>query len=250
MKFLKLFTLVITLILANCIVTNAEENSSTSLNVGADVMSRYIFRGVDYGNSASIQPTISLTTGSFEVGYWGAIATNSSYQEIDLYAKYSFGNLSVILTDYFVPSFVEGTPASDDTRYFVYDDKTTAHTLEGALAYNFGESFPLKVMAAVFFYGNDKRWGYDAEKDSNEETYYSTYIELGYGFTVGGNNLDIFLGLTPAAGAFGNDFGVVNLGVTGSKKLKITNEYELPVKSSVIYNPQLSAVNFVFGITL
>ncbi len=248
MKNFKILTLSIFLLMVSNLIA-AEEEGGVALNMGADLMSRYVFRGTDYGNSPSIQPSFNLNTGAFEIGCWGAIAFNSYYQEIDLYAKYSIGNFSVILTDYYIPSMT-GEPAAPDLRYFVYDDKTTAHTLEGAVAYQFPESFPLKVFASVFFYGNDKRWGYDPEKDIHEDTYYSSYIELGYPLEIAGNSIDIFLGLTPAADAFGTAFGVVNLGVTGSKKVKISNEFELPIKSSVIFNPQASKVYFLFGITI
>lgn len=226
-----------------------KSDDGVSVNVGADVMNRYIFRGTDYGNSPSIQPTFSISTGGFEIGYWGAISLTSYYQEIDLYAKYTIGGLSIIFTDYYIP-YITSDPASSDIRYFVFDDKKTAHTFEGALAYDFGEGFPLKIYASAFFYGNDKRWGYDEEKDKDEKTYFSTYLELGYPLISGNNNLDLFVGMTPSAGAFGNTMGVINLGFTGSKKVKMTNDFELPVKSSVVYNPQLSLVYFVFGITL
>ena len=131
MKKLRLLSIlfILTLNFSNTLSAN---ESGISLNVGADIMSRYIFRGTDYGDSPSIQPLVSLKCSNFEIGYWGAIATNSFYQEIDLYAKYSIGNLSFIFTDYYIPS-ITGTPASPDLRYFVFDDKTTAHTFEGAV---------------------------------------------------------------------------------------------------------------------
>ncbi len=223
--------------------------SGTTLNIGADLMSRYIFRGFDYGNSPSIQPTVSIKSGGLEVGYWGAIATNSFYQEIDLYAKYSIGNFAIIFTDYYIPSMT-GTPASPDTRFFTFDDKTTSHTFEAALQYTISEDIPLKLYAATFFYGNDKRWGFDAEKDSKEDTYFSTYIEASYSMKIGENNFDIFLGMTPSAGAFGNDLGVVNLGYTAYKTIKFSSEFEMPVKGSVIYNPQASAIHYIFGFSL
>ena len=187
--------------------------------------------------------------GSFEIGGWGAIATNSFYKEIDLYAKYTIKNFSIIFTDYYIPS-VNGTPSSPDTRYFTYDDEETAHSLEGSLMYKGGEKLPLWVMGGVFFYGNDKRWGYDAEKDSTNQTYYSTYLEAGYTFKIKENSADLFLGFTPAAGAYGNTIGVINMGVTGYRKIKITDDFELPVKASLIFNPQSSNVYFAFGITL
>lgn len=227
----------------------AKSESNVKLNVGADVMSRYIWRGTDFGDSPSIQPTLSLASGSFEIGGWGAIATNSFYKEIDLYAKYTIKNFSIIFTDYYIPS-VNGTPSSPDTRYFTYDDEETAHSLEGSLMYKGGEKLPLWVMGGVFFYGNDKRWGYDAEKDSTNQTYYSTYLEAGYTFKIKENSADLFLGFTPAAGAYGNTIGVINMGVTGYRKIKITDDFELPVKASLIFNPQSSNVYFAFGITL
>ncbi|MGE5424106.1 MAG: TorF family putative porin, partial [Syntrophothermus sp.] len=86
------------------------------LNVGADIVSRYIWRGCDYGNSPAVQPTLSLTAGNFEAGVWGSVAMFSFYKEVDLYAKYSLKGFSVSFTDYYIPS-TNGTPASPDTRY-------------------------------------------------------------------------------------------------------------------------------------
>jgi predicted GNAT superfamily acetyltransferase len=105
-------------------------------------------------------------------------------------------------------------------------------------------------MANVFFFGNDKRWGYDTQKDLNADTYYSAYLEAGYTFAVRENNIDVFAGFTPAAGAYGNTMGFVNVGLTGYRKIRITDQFELPVKASLVFNPQSSAVFATFGITL
>lgn len=234
---------------ADTVPEKAKSKSKIKLNVGADIMSRYIWRGTDYGHSPSIQPTLSLTAGGFEIGGWGAIATNSFYQEIDAYAKYTLKNFSLIVTDYYIPS-VTGVSSSPDSSYFNFADEETAHSLEGSLMYKGGEKLPLWIMGAVFFYGNDKRWGYDAAKDTTNQTYYSTYLEAGYTFNIKENSVDLFLGFTPAAGAYGNTMGVINMGVTGYRKIKITDDFELPVKASLIFNPQSSNVYFAFGITL
>lgn len=225
------------------------ETSSFKVNVGADIVSRYVWRGTDFGDSPSIQPTLSFSSSNFEIGCWSAIATNSFYREVDLYAKYTFKSVSVIFTDYYVPS-LNGTPASPDTRYFAYNNDSTAHTFEGSLLYKGNEKLPFWIMANVFFYGNDKRWGYDTQKDLNADTYYSAYFEAGYTFTVRENSVDVFAGFTPAAGAYGNTMGFVNMGLTGYRKIRITEQFELPVKASLIFNPQASAVFATFGITL
>jgi hypothetical protein len=230
-------------------INNDQSETSFKLNVGADIMSRYVWRGTDFGDSPAIQPTISFSNSFFEIGCWSSVATNSFYKEVDLYAKYTYKSLSFIFTDYFIPS-LNGTPSAPDTRYFTYNDDSTAHTFEASLLYKRSEKLPFWLMANVFLYGNDKRWGFDAQMDTDNETYYSTYLEAGYTFTVRENNIDLFAGFTPYAGAYGNTTGFVNLGLTGYRKIRITDHYELPVKASLICNPQASSVFATFGITL
>lgn len=225
------------------------EKPKLSLNLGADLVSRYVWRGTDFSDSPGIQPYLSVAAGGFELGCWSAVSATNSYKEVDMYAKYTIKNFSFLLTDYYIP-LVDTLDASPDTRYFIWDDKKTAHTLEGTFMYKGDEKFPLWVSANLFFYGNDKRWGYDVKKDTTDESYYSSYFEAGYTFNIQGSSLDAFMGFTPAEGAYGNTLGVVNMGFTGYRKVKITDDYELPLKASLIFNPQASAVFFVFGITL
>jgi hypothetical protein len=243
------------------------------LNVGADLMSRYIWRGMDYGNSPSIQPTLSFGLGNFELGYWGAIALTSNYQESDLYLKYSIKGFSVCLTDYYIPALATNL---NDTRYsfckspseIEFDTtsgvnltKFTSHSIEATLQYKGPEKFPISVLVGTYIYGNDK-----TSEDSvftetkllqsvNFKNRYSTYIELGYSFAIKEYNFDAFVGATPFSGvystpAYDGGFAVVNMGITGYRKIPITEKFELPVKASVIFNPQASSFHFVFGLTL
>ena len=59
--------------------------SKWSLNMGADLMSRYVWRGTDYGDSPSIQPYLSLAYKNFEIGCWNSFSATNKYREIDLY---------------------------------------------------------------------------------------------------------------------------------------------------------------------
>ncbi len=223
--------------------------SKIKLNVSADIMSRYIWRGTDFGNSPAIQPTISLAISNFEIGCWSSLSTNSFYKEVDLYAKYTIGKVALQFTDYYVPS-LNGTPASPDTRYFVYSDKKTSHSFEGSLGFKGGDKFPLSVSGNIYLYGNDKRWGYEAKKDTAELSYYSSYFEVGYTFPFSASSMDAFVGITPTAGAYGDSFGIVNAGITVNRKIKMSNDFELPIKASLIFNPQSSMVFVAFGMTL
>jgi len=230
----------------------AESDTSKSqlkLNIAADIVSSYVWRGTDYGNSPAIQPTLSLVYKNFEAGCWGSIASNGFYKEIDLFAKYTYKKFALTFTDYYVPS-VNGTPSSADPRFFTYKDKTTAHSFEASLLFKGGEKFPLWLLGGVYFYGNDKRWGYDAQKDFDEKTYYSSYFEAGYTFAVKENSIDIVMGITPSAGAYGNKSGLVNMGISGCRKIKISESFELPLKASLYFNPQSSSAFFILGITL
>ncbi len=227
------------------------QESNVKLNVAADIVSRYVWRGLDYGASPNIQPTLSLTAGNFEIGYWGAISTLGTYSEVDLYAKYTVGRVSLGVTDYFFP--IDGIAGGDSQKYFNFENATTGHLVEAFGQYKGAESFPISLLASVMVYGNDKNFAEPSISATNDTTFsnnYSAYVELGYSFSIKGQALDAFVGFTPDAGLYGSEAGVVNAGLSTSKKIAITQSFELPVKASVITNPLTQNIYFVLGITL
>jgi hypothetical protein len=219
----------------------------SSVTLSADVMSRYVWRGADFGASPSVQPTLYYNCGGwFELGVWGAYSLKGVYSETDPYLKLTYKYFSLILSDYFSYS----DTLTNKPAYFDFGKKTTNHILEASLLFKGPEKFPLSILAGTYFYGNDRNLGYDAVKDSSLENYYSTYIELTYSFKCAHSNFDFFLGLTPQAGVYGNTFGVINTGINAYKKIKLTPTFELPLKASLIFNPQAERVFFVVGFTL
>jgi hypothetical protein len=227
---------------------NAQE-----LSGGADIMSRYVWRGRDFGNSPSIQPCIEFSVAGFTLGTWGAFSTNSNnFQEHDIYLSYSFLDMfSIGVTDYFFPAF----PLDHfgyKNKYFDYAEETTNHYIEANLSFGGTESFPVSLSANMFFYGADAKPALDPQ--TNEEVrgdqYYSTYLEVGYSGELSEANYDLFLGVTTGEGLYGTTFGVVNLGITVNKDVKITDDFSLPVQASFITNPQDENIYFVFGISL
>lgn len=219
------------------------------LNISSDFVSRYVWRGSDFDNSPAVQPTLSLSGSHLEIGAWGSVAVSNSFREVDLFAKYTIKSVTLILTDYYIPK-CNGVPTSPDSRYFMYADKKTAHFIEASVLYKAAGNFPVWLLGGVFLYGNDKRWGYDATRDSLANSYYSTYIEAGYTFNIQKNSVDVFAGVTPWAGAYGKSAGLVNIGLTGSRKIKISDDFEIPVKASLIFNPLASQAFLVFGFTI
>ena len=64
-------TLLSTLALAVIVATAAPVQGQTA-SLGADMVSRYVWRGADFGESMSVQPALTLGFGGLEVGAWGS----------------------------------------------------------------------------------------------------------------------------------------------------------------------------------
>jgi hypothetical protein len=242
--------------------------SKIKTDFSADLYSRYIWRGLQYGGtSPSIQPGVSVSKGNLEFGIWGAYSIGgvNSDEEVDLYLSYTFLNdmFTTTVTDYFFPSEVT------DYNYFDYGKNTTGHVYEAVLNFNGTDNIPLTFLASINFYGADAaRINNDASSaDFNTKTgiLYSNYFELGYskelrneigfsafaGFTLTKTmSADTLTGYVGESGYYGGgNAGFINLGVTFTKALKINDNFALPLTSSLILNPRDKKIYFVFGLT-
>lgn len=234
--------------------TPETKSSNLNLNIGADLVSRYVWRGTDFGRSPSIQPSIELQVGSFAIGYWGAFSTSqlvsgsfASTQETDLYLSYTFKDVvSLTLTDYFFPN-----DTLINNKYYEFNENKTGHLVEAAISFNGTDKIPFTLLVATNIWGADKR-------KANGKKFYSTYVELGYSTTILENiALNSFVGFNVIApdldkgesGFYGDYMGVVNLGITGSKEIKVSDSFSIPVSVSVITNPQTENLFMVLGIS-
>ncbi|HEX7411176.1 MAG TPA: TorF family putative porin [Bacteroidales bacterium] len=226
-----------------------EKTSKGKLDISADLKSRYIWRGLNLGGSSpSIQPGMEYNRGNFTVGAWGAYSFSNTTiaQEADLYLSWSIADkVSFTVTDYFLPK--------EDTlnNYFNYTRDKTNHLFELSAKFLGTEQLPLSLLIAINVHGADA-------KKSNGDIQYSTYIELGYSFKINETGCSAFIGFTPnnpdgakgETGFYGPGAGVINLGLTATKEIKITDSFSLPVNASLITNPQTENIFLVFGISL
>lgn len=205
-----------------------------SINVGADLVSSYIWRGIAQGsNEPNIQPSISYTNNKISIGTWGSGNFSGSLKEIDFFATYAISNkLSITITDYnwtFSKSF------------FDYSKKTD-HIYEASITYTGGSSFPVNISCNTMFAGSDK--------DEDGDNAYSTYLELGYPLF---KNARIFCGASlsesPAV-YYTKSFGIINTGIKVSKNIEITNKFSLPLYGIAGFNPNAGKAFLVAGITL
>jgi hypothetical protein len=242
--------LVVSIFLFSTKTSVSQDKPDFAVKASAELVNSYIWRGVpcySYNNEQPVlapnfQPTLGFQYGGFEVGAWGSTDFTGSYKEMDLYALYTHKGLTATFTDYYWDLGWLSKP------YFSYNNETTSHILEGALTYK-GTKIPFSLTVATMFYGADKKY-----EDSTKNNY-STYIEAGYTVKVKDYSFDTFIGMTPGDGLYGDGYGnvtgfaAVNIGVTGYKKIQLSEKYSTTLRSSLIFNPQQDKAYLVFGIT-
>jgi len=58
------------------------------------------------------------------------------------------------------------------------------------------------------------------------------------------------VGGTPAEGAYSDGANIVNIGLSASRDIKISNQLSIPAFAKVVMNPYADKVYFVFGVSL
>ncbi len=229
MKHLRHSLLLGTLLLAAMV--RAQE-----VQLSAEVVSRYIWRGTDFGESMSVQPGLSLSVGALTVGTWASYAISApgaGANEHDLYLILSFGAVSVGVTDYYFPA--PGGP-----KFFDFDDNGEgAHYLEPFLQINGPETASFSLFAGFFAYNDPDN---------------SIYLEGQFPFAVNGVEMGLTVGVVAGESGFYNTGGValVNLGLSASRTIQITESFGLPVFVQYILNPnpRVERSYLVFGFSL
>ncbi|MDR1809039.1 MAG: hypothetical protein LBR34_01360 [Prevotella sp.] len=222
--------------------TGATAQDEVEVSAGADLVSSYVWRGVDCG-SAAFQPSLGVSYKGLSLTAWGSTDFNSLAKEFDFTLGYAITEgLSVSLTDYSFPG-AGGTELDPLTGeeiydYFDYD----GHQVELGIAYSVGN---FSLAWNTFIYGDDKKL------DDPDKQNYTSYFEAGYSLPVGDTTLDFAVGLSPwESGVYGNDgFALTNLSIKGSKEIKITDSFSLPAFTQIVINPELKNAHFVFGLS-
>jgi hypothetical protein len=261
-KLLPTFLLLI-LFVTGSAFSQETNKTSADFQIGADVMSRYIWRGLNLGGeSPSIQPTLKLNVGNenhlFSVGGWGAFTFSpTSNQEVDLIASYTYkGFMTLMVTDYFFP----GLNSGPKDEYFCYTKDSTGHVFEAALSFNGTAKIPFTLMVATNFYGNDSRKMTSVNDTvfAEDGIQYSTYIEAGFKKNIKGFDFNAFLGGTinsPDTGLNETGYyantkaGITNVGIKVARAIPVTEKYSLPLQVAMIANPMQNKFYIVFGIT-
>lgn len=230
MKFLLIVTILFLFTYFGYSQNNDNDSVKWDYSVSADLVSRYVWRGTDYGNSPAIQPTLELSYKNISAGAWGSFTFNSlPIQETDLYLSASIWKFKFTCWDYFFMNM-------DTVRnsYYQYSDNKTGHDFSMDMEFFLSEKIPLKILASYNFYGAD--------------TLHSSYFEASYKLNKK-IPVELFVGYTPSKGWYGNGPGVVNAGIGMEKEIKISETFSLPFFCKLIFNPQKENIHLVAGMT-
>ena len=229
--------LIITAILFAAAVT-AKAQDTLETTIGTDLVSQYVWRGQDLGG-VSVQPTLGLGYKGLSLSAWGSagLSNPADTREFDLTLAYTIGGFNIGVTDYWFNAGLDPL-----NRYFAYAADCTNHVFEANVGYDFGFA---SLQWYTNFAGNDGLT--PAEKRA-----YSSYVEVNVPFVLGGVDWTATAGAVPFATDFYGveGFGVVNVALTASKDIRITDSFSIPVFAQVAANPYSRNAFFVFGITL
>ena len=200
------------------LILSATVPVQAEVGLGADVVSRYIFRGTDFGNAATIQPSLSYSHGSLEIGAWSSWAiTGGAANENDLYATYSNGPIAVTVTDYYFPTAV-------GAEFLNFDADGGSHTLE--------------IMGTVDLEAVSVTGAVNVHGDDDDSIYLEVALPLSGEWSEGA---DVSVAVGAGNGVYtgaDTDFALVVLSVTASK-----DSYS----ASYILNPDSELTFLVFG---
>ena len=156
------------------------------------------------------------------MGSVGFKVTSLINGDADLYISYSLGDLSAGLTSYYYPG-------SNWTE-------VESQAYEVNLGYSLGS-----ISLGANYILNEDETGEGAGHAGGD-----MYFELGYS----GSAADIFIGAGDGWHSGKGDFGLVNIGVTKSKDIIITESFSIPLTGAVIYNPDSEQLYILAGISL
>ena len=216
----------------------------SKLAIAVDVVYPYLWRGIKYyGDRIAFQPYLSYAfTDKLTVGVWAT--TNFSdgrkaYNEFDWNISYQISPVvKVMLSDYYWPATKKNIDWSRSS-YFDYSDGSV-QSLDLSVLLDFTEKgVPLDFQWNTFLAGND----YKDVLDENDEVVdrkkaYSSYAEIGYKYNIKAVDVEAraFVGAAVINGGYyGADangksgFSFSNVGVSLTKAIKISKNYDLPV---------------------
>ena len=211
-----------------------EKNNPFSASI--ELTTKYMWRGLEYGTSPAVFPSLNYSTSGFNAFVMGAYTWDGSHQEVDLGLSYTHKSFTLGAVDYYYPSSV-----GENDNYFNFKNRDTGHSVETYLTIA-PDKTPVYLTLSTFVYGADKKL--------NGSQAYSSYAEIGYTHTFNDdNNLSLALGAALNKSFYTDyekGFNIVNIAVKYATAFEL-GKFKLPVSASYIINPYREKSYFTFS---
>lgn len=228
--------ILLSLILISTFGQNTKECAKSPFNASIELTTKYMWRGLEYGTSPAVLPSLNFSSGGFNAFVMGAYTWDGSHQEVDLGFNYNLKALTFGVLDYYYPSNV-----GENDNYFNLKNRNTGHSVETYLTIA-SEKSPAYVTISTFIFGNDKKF--------NGCQAYSSYAEIGYTHTFNDNkNISLAIGAALNKSFYTDyekGFNIVNIAIKYVTALKFGN-FQFPISTSYIINPYREKSYFTFS---
>ncbi|MCF0191644.1 MAG: hypothetical protein HUJ96_10330 [Marinilabiliaceae bacterium] len=206
--------------------------SGFEAGIGADLVSRFVWRGMDQESGVSLQPSMSFSWPcGLTLGAWGnSSISRISLNEVDFTLEYEISGFKALFTDYYW---------GGDFSSFSED-----HYCELTLEYCFGEKFPLTMSWASMLFA-----GENGELDEYGDRMFSSYFNISYDFDIKGVKLSPSIGFNPWKSQYDDDFSVMDIVLKVEKEVHINDSITLPVSAQLIVSPAMDKSYLVLGLS-
>lgn len=199
---------------------NVKEPAKIEFAANAQLVSRYLWRGQDYGHAPSFQPGAELSWRGFAFGAWSALRiAGDGEPELDFYISKELGKFTFAVWDYW------SYDKELRTQYFDYNSATTSHMFEGQVIYSTGERNQFNLLLSSLFFGADPTK--------------SLYGEVEYVREFGKNEIALVAGYQFKGEYYAPHNGFVNIGCSYLRYLWDFGKYSTFVSFSLTANPAL-----------
>lgn len=214
------------------------QTNKSNFHVSLELSSKYMWRGIEYGESPVAFPSVYYNNKGWNVFAMGAYAFDGSHREVDYGLSYTLGWFTLGASDYYFP-----TTVGDKDNYFDYKSHSTGHSIETYLNV-MPTNLPVWLTLSTYVYGADKKF--------NGSQAYSSYAELGYRHEFNADqNLSLAVGANLNKSFYTNyesGFNVVNITMKYAVNVPIGKNFKLPLSASYILNPYKKKSFFTFSL--
>jgi hypothetical protein len=195
-----------------------------NITIKTDFVSRDILRGIPGNEFFCVQPLLSIDFIGLTLGTVGSYPLSDAQGQtnefwISYVLQLSKGSFSTTIYDYHL--------GIDSVDFFNFKGNGEgSHRPELQLEYDGPDEFPIKLFGAYGLYN-------DPDK--------SIYLEIGYSSSINDIKWNIFAGVAKGKSDVyeieENKFSFINMGISVSKTIKITESFSLPLGIDYIINP-------------